>query len=323
MSGDPSAALAAINAFGLAAQRAALLRGALTSGFLSRCGSWTTAGELAQATGLGTARTRDLCHALAEIGALAREDDRFRVSDEYAPLLDGVEDHSAIVGLRGAAARERLLEDLFVADSTTAYTDLADDERAAIAAGVTVAPETEFARRVVETLSDRVPVRRDILAAGGRHLELGCGIGGSVLTVLRVFPAATAVGVDLAGDLLVRAREAAETVGVADRVTFVESDAATYTDAQPFDSVFWSQYFFPAGTRAATLANAYARLRPGGVLSAPLLRDPNGLATSPQGTIDALLASAWHVPAYTPAQITAEIAEAITSSATTIWARRP
>lgn len=122
-----------------------------------------------------------------------------------------------------------------------------------------------------------------------------------MLGIVQAHPEATAVGVDLAGELVVMASERARELGVADRVEFVQADATTYTDDEPFDIVFWIQFFFPAGTRHAALANAFERLLPGGLLLCPIVPgdlEPydSGSPLAQQASLHALVFSGWGVP---------------------------
>jgi SAM-dependent methyltransferase len=304
-------ALAESSGWALATQQAAVVRGALSSGFLARCREPVTIAELAAATGLGDSRIHHLCSALVDAKALLSDGaGRVRVTPLYAPLLGNGADRAAIGGLEGAVVRARLLASLFTAAEHEEYGQLPSEDRVALAASVTVDPATGFARDALRALVDRTPARRAALEKGGRHLELGCGLGGAMLTMLQLYPSMTAVGVDLAADLLDLARQKAQLVGVADRVDFIEMDAGAYSDPEPFDFVFWSQYFFPAPTRKKALTNAYERLRPGGTLTVPLLVPAEERLVTPQLTLDTLLVESWGVPARTPAELVAEVEEA-------------
>jgi SAM-dependent methyltransferase len=91
-----------------------------------------------------------------------------------------------------------------------------------------------------------------------------------MLSFLQAYPKLTAVGVELAPDLLAVARQRALDLGVSDRVHFYEGDARDFQAPAQFDAVFWSQSFFPTASRAAALRVAYQSLKPGGLLLATL-----------------------------------------------------
>lgn len=65
-------------------------------------------------------------------------------------------------------------------------------------------------------------------AEGGRVLDLGCGQGSLLLTVLEGSPGATGDGVDLDAAELARARVASMVRGLRDRVSFHEADASAW-----------------------------------------------------------------------------------------------
>lgn len=323
----------AVDALRLATQQTALLRGALTSGFLAHCAGETSVEDLARMTRLRPGRVRDLCVALRAAGVLATDNpDRYRLSTTYAPLLRDGRDTQVANQLAGTAVRARLLEQMFTPDGPDRYQDLPDAERAALAAGVTLAPSTALARTDMRDLVGAVPEWRDLLAAGDvRFLELGCGLSGALLTMLQLYPRLTAVGVDLAADLLDRAAVQAAALGVDDRTRYVVEDAAAYADPEPFDVVFWSQFFFPAATRVKTLANAHERLRPGGLLIMPSLIASGASVAEPLTSLSVLLTQGWDIPALTPDELCTELttagfaAPAVHESpfVTVVVARRP
>lgn len=89
-------------------------------------------------------------------------------------------------------------------------------------------------------LDEWIPAADDDIAsaleAGGRVADVGCGRGRALITLLQAYPDVTAVGYDLAEAQLEGARRNAEEAGVADRVEFVDRDAAQGIDG-PFDLV--------------------------------------------------------------------------------------
>ena len=122
----------------------------------------------------------------------------------------------------------------------------------------------------------------------------------------------TAVGVELDAELLDVARQRAEALGVADRAEWRHGDARDLADEAAFDTLAWSQYYFPADTRPATLAAAFRALKPGGYLMASLLDDPPPDAESrgPAGrayALTRLLYHAWGVPVRTTDELRAEV----------------
>ena len=102
--------------------------------------------------------------------------------------------------------------------------------------------------------------------ASGRVVDLGCGAGEWLLELLAARPDLTAVGVDTA--LHPERDERARARGVADRVTWVEADAAQWGAEHPeaFDGVLCVGASHAFGGLLGTLPALTRHLRPGGGL---------------------------------------------------------
>lgn len=319
---DPEGTFAAVSRLTLAAEQAALLRGALKSGFLARCARPVTLGQLAGASGLDVVLAGELGHALVALGVLTTDDrGRFVVAPDCRPLLDDGAGSYVLAQLDGAVVRQERIGQLFAGSQPDWYWKIDAASRHAFAASVTFDPATDLARSLAGGIISQVAGWHEASIDGARYLELGCGLAGALLTYLQLYPKVTAVGVELAGDLIESARARAAALGVADRVRFVIADATAFSDPEPFDVVFWSQFFFPAASREKALANALARLRPGGLLVAPVL------GTAP---LDVLLCRSLGVPALTPPGLAGEFeaagfvsAHVHETSVLTVTARKP
>jgi SAM-dependent methyltransferase len=190
------------------------------------------------------------------------------------------------------------------------YANLSPDEMLAFARGDSVNPASPL-RYGLSFLSH--PDLQRIYAAGARHLELGCGVGGNLLTLLNTYPLITAVGVELDAALLKVARQRAAELGVADRVEWRQGDARDIADEATFDTLAWSQYYFPAESRAATLAAAFRALKPGGYLLSSMLPAPPASEEErigPAGRVYAitrLLYGSWGVPVRDEAELRAAV----------------
>jgi SAM-dependent methyltransferase len=289
----------------------ALLQAALSSGLLDAARAPGTSAQLATATGLDAARVADLCLALDAHGVLDREGEAYRLSPDFATLADpdAPQTLTAIVGRAPVVAR--LLA--HAADPDEAYATLPPDDLLAMARGAAAQPGSALALGAMERMFETRPEAKAIYQGGGRHLEVGCGVGGALLNLLVLFPALTAVGVERESRLLDEARRRAAELGVADRVEWRAMDARDLRDEAAFNTASWSQFFFPAETRAATLAVARRALKPGGYLGMPLLPDPpvtREELREPSGRAYArarVLYGGWGIPVQTAEEVRAEV----------------
>ncbi len=149
----------------------------------------------------------------------------------------------------------------------------------------------------------------DVLAAalpsplGGRVLDAGCGLGGTMLDLAMRGPASF-MGLTLSGEQAAIARAAVTKAGLDGRITV---HVASYDEPPegPFDVVIAIESLAHSPQPAATLATLAARLAPGGLLA--IVDDvPEDGA---RGTRDlALFQSGWRLPVLLGA---AEIASAL------------
>jgi 2-polyprenyl-3-methyl-5-hydroxy-6-metoxy-1,4-benzoquinol methylase/glycosyltransferase involved in cell wall biosynthesis len=121
-----------------------------------------------------------------------------------------------------------------------------------------------------------------------RVLDVACGNGAFALGLALTDPAVQVVGYDYAADNIARAQAAAESLGVADRVTFRQAviyDYATHTaaptfvdalaaDADGFDGAFVGEFLEHIAEVAAVLDVVHAALRPGGRVVATMPSGP-------------------------------------------------
>jgi SAM-dependent methyltransferase len=173
------------------------------------------------------------------------------------------------VTIDSALAQMHTLEDALSGSNT--YWSLSSYFRLALAKGSTLNPASPYSSSLLRLMLSAASPEVDAwLEAGGRWLDLGCGIGGGTLSALRAYPRATAVAVELAADLLAEAERTAVELGVRDRITFVHCDAQEYDEyPSSFDMVFWAQQFFPAPSRTGTLRAALRALKRGAILLCP------------------------------------------------------
>jgi SAM-dependent methyltransferase len=109
-------------------------------------------------------------------------------------------------------------------------------------------------------------MRAAALQPGCRVLDVGCGCGATTLAAARLVMPAGAVGIDLSGPMLARARTGAAEAGV--NAVFQQGDAQVHPfEPAAFDTVIsrFGVMFF--GDPVAAFANIRAATRPGGRLS--------------------------------------------------------
>jgi SAM-dependent methyltransferase len=105
------------------------------------------------------------------------------------------------------------------------------------------------------------------LGAGHHVLDVGCGCGGTTLTAAAIIAPGQAVGLDLSGPMLARARATAEADGLRNAV-FQQGDAQVHPlEPTRFDAVisrFGTMFF---ADPVAAFANIRSATRPGGRLT--------------------------------------------------------
>jgi SAM-dependent methyltransferase len=103
--------------------------------------------------------------------------------------------------------------------------------------------------------------------AAPRLLDLGCGVGASLMQLAALLPAATAVGVTLSPRQAARAHALIAGAGLAARLRCVEADYLALPDELgSFDAAYAIESFENSPDAAGFFAQAARRLRPGGRL---------------------------------------------------------
>ena len=99
-------------------------------------------------------------------------------------------------------------------------------------------------------------------------VDLGAGTGAGSIALARELPHAQVVAVDVDDDMLTHLRRRAEALGLADRIRTVRADLnEPWPELGPADVLWASASLHHVADPAATLARAFAALRPCGVFA--------------------------------------------------------
>ena len=138
------------------------------------------------------------------------------------------------------------------------------------------------------------------IGEGMRVLDLGTGLGHvSLLLADLVGPSGEVVGIDRDLRMLEHAEQRRAAAGV-DHVRYVEGDARTFRDPEPFDAVAERLVLFHLPDAIDVVRHHAAGLRPGGVFAA-IDFDVGAARTEPPTELPATLI-AWMLAAFRAAQ---------------------
>ena len=126
--------------------------------------------------------------------------------------------------------------------------------------------------------------------APGKILEMGCGIGASVVPVAKTFPEAEVHGLDVGASMLRYAHARAQHLGVAVHFQQGNAEHTPYPD-ESFDCVFSCAMFHETSPEATRniFAESYRLLKPGGVvahLEVPQRYEDESLWTKVRGELE-------------------------------------
>lgn len=104
------------------------------------------------------------------------------------------------------------------------------------------------------------------LEAGGRSLDVGCGVGRVSMALAKAFPKAQFVGIDLDGESIRQANASAEAVGMTDRVRFLAQGISDLDPADGFDLITACDCIHDFAAPIEILREIRSRLKPDGTL---------------------------------------------------------
>jgi SAM-dependent methyltransferase len=249
-------------------------------------------GELSQYSGLTPARLSDVLAVLEEHGIVEYSEGRVRLGPQYEAFaaddvwigLDEILDRSAVM----AKLVRTAVED-------PGPLPLTEDD-ALVIARASGGRATDETRALFEhTFLPQLPELAELVRTE-RWLDVGCGVGGSSLTLATLFPQMRSVAVELVPKVAAEAVRRAEAHGVADRVDIRCMDIRDLKEVDEFGGAFWAQPFFPEPTRADTLKVIRRAIRPGGLLFMQEHEPEPAPSGRPAYAVRRLIAHGWNVP---------------------------
>jgi 2-polyprenyl-3-methyl-5-hydroxy-6-metoxy-1,4-benzoquinol methylase len=124
----------------------------------------------------------------------------------------------------------------------------------------------QYEQRLTSYWLPQLPEVTSRLEAGGRVLDVGCGVGRVAKSIAKAFPNATVVGIDPDQESIRQARDAANAAGLAGNVTFIAGSTRNYRPEEPFDLVTAFDCVHDFAEPVKTLQEIRSLLRPDGTL---------------------------------------------------------
>ena len=247
----------------------ALLRAAYDSNVLALLATPKTTAELAEKLDADEAAVGFFCQALEAHGIVQRDGNFLQTRPAFL-ALDGEDQPLQLRELVAANnALQRGIETSL--KGASGFNEVNADESLALARLAWGRPGSPTAQAMWNEVDQQMPEVRDIWLAGGTYAEFGCGAGRDLLRVAVMYPRVSVVGHELLPHLVDDCRTQARALEVEDRVRFVLGDVLELETEDSYDTLMWSQMFFPPETRKAALAVIRRALVPNGYLMMPVM----------------------------------------------------
>ncbi len=222
--------------------------------------------DIAQRAGVAVPYARDWLRSLTAAGYLTFDPStgRFGLDDGFAAVLAGPVRGLAAGSCTQLAVWWGLLDryvEVFASGAGISWADLPPAHAEAmdsISRAVVVPALVSQWLSAIDGLSD-------VLRAGGRVADVGCGYGAVAIAIAEEFPAVHCTGIDLDDASISRARAAAANVGVAERVAFDVAAASEMTGG-PYDLIVFADTLHDLGRPDAALARARELVADDGVV---------------------------------------------------------
>ena len=124
----------------------------------------------------------------------------------------------------------------------------------------------QYEQRMASYWLPQIPDVVEKLEAGGRVLDVGCGVGRVSATIAKAFPNSTVVGLDPDEESIRQARQAAQSAGLGPHVEFVATTTGQYEPAENFDLVTACDCVHDFAKPVQTLSEMRSLLKPDGTL---------------------------------------------------------
>ncbi len=224
-----------------------------------------TSGELAARTGLAERYVREWLAGMFAAGYLDYDEaqQRYALPEEHAPTL-ATEPGPAFFGgvhqeLIGAIQRYDEVAGAFRQGGGVRAADLHPD----VWTGTSRFTAQWHQNMLIQQWLPLVPQTADLLQAGARVADVGCGTGQALLALAREYPGITATGYDVHPESVARARLAGAEAGLADRVSYQVLDVAAGLP-ESYDVITTFDVVHDAVDPLGLLRSIRDALRPGG-----------------------------------------------------------
>lgn len=234
------------------AQTLAIFESAYRLGWLDRLQTPTSLPDLTTASWTAE-RVRGVLDVLNQAGVVTETEGAWQLTPAFAALTAG----ASGVELGNTLAAARLdLQERDNLDGEAALTIARDS-------GVAADPVTQM---LYQSVYDALPELEPVLNGEGPMVDVGCGVGGALLTTAQLFPKLKLLGVDVVPEVVAETERRRDELGLGEQVEVRCQDAREIPERKAFPVAYWAQSFFPDADRSATLAVLRSALTDDGLL---------------------------------------------------------
>ena len=220
---------------------------------------------LAAKTGCHPRLLREWLSAHAAAGYMEHTDGQFRLPPEHALALSDEDSPVYMAGVAVVAAaffhdKDKLVKAMR-SDGALAW----GDHHPCMFAGTERFFRPGYRAHLVPEWLPALEGVVPKLEAGATVADVGCGHGASTVAMAQAFPASRFVGIDFHAPSIATATERAREAGVADRVTFTQATAKTYS-GHDYDLICFFDCLHDMGDPVGAARRAHQALKPDGTV---------------------------------------------------------